>query len=50
MMVVQIRRQMFSNYSVPGHSRFEKALLHLAREVRPQRERGLAQQAFKLVS
>src|SRR3984893_12038556 len=30
---------------LPGHGRFEKVLLHLAREVRPQCERGLAQQA-----
>ena len=30
------------------HSGFEKVLLHIAREVRPQCERGLAQQAFEL--
>jgi|SRR5580704_11907338 hypothetical protein len=50
MVVVQVRSQMVSNYNFVSHSRFEKALLHLARQVRPQCERGLAQQAFKFVS
>jgi hypothetical protein len=36
MVVVQVRSQMVSNDNVPGHSRFEKILLHVAREVRPQ--------------
>ena len=30
MVVVQIRRQVFPDYNVPGHSRFEKVLLHVA--------------------
>ncbi|MBR1226824.1 MULTISPECIES: hypothetical protein [unclassified Bradyrhizobium] len=50
MVVVQVRRQMFSDDNVPGHSGFEKVLLHVAREVRPQCERGLAQQALELES
>jgi hypothetical protein len=36
MVVVQVRSQMVSNNNVPGHSRFEKALLYVARELRPQ--------------
>jgi hypothetical protein len=35
MVVVQVRSQMVSNDNVAGHSGFEKALLHVAREVRP---------------
>jgi hypothetical protein len=50
MVVVQVRSQMVSNYNFVSHSRFKKALLHVARQVRPQCERGLAQQAFKFVS
>ena len=50
MVVVQVRSQMVSNYNVIGHSRFEKILLHVARQVCPQCERGLAQQAFEFVS
>ena len=50
MVVVQVRSRMVSNYNFPGHGRFEKVLLHLAREVRLQCERGLAQQAFEFVS
>ena len=34
---------MVSNYEVLGHGRFEKILLHVARQVCPQRKRGLAQ-------
>jgi hypothetical protein len=50
MVIMQVRSQMVSNYNFPGHGRFEKVLLHLAREVRPQCEHGLAQQAFEFVS
>ncbi|HXN69309.1 MAG TPA: hypothetical protein VN926_16870 [Bradyrhizobium sp.] len=50
MVVVQVRSQMVSNYNFASHSRFEKALLHVARQVRPQCEHGLAQQAFEFVS
>lgn len=50
MVVVQVRRQMFSHSNVTGHSGFEQVLLHVAREVRPQCERGLAQQALELKS
>ena len=50
MVVVQVRSQMVSNYNVPGYSRLENALLHVAREVCPQCERGLTQQAFEFVS
>jgi hypothetical protein len=50
MVVVQVQSQMASNYNVPGHSGFEKVLLYVAREVRPQCERRLAQQAFELES
>jgi hypothetical protein len=41
---------MVSNDNFPGHSRFKESLLHVAREVRPQCDRGLAQQAFEFVS
>jgi hypothetical protein len=41
MMVMQVRRQMVSNDGIPGHSRFEKCLLHVAGKVRPQCERRL---------
>jgi hypothetical protein len=50
MVVVQVRSQMVSNYNFAGHGRFENFLLHVARKVRPQYERGLAQQAFEFVS
>ena len=43
MVVVQVRSQMVSNDNFPCHSSFEKALLHVAREVGPQYERGFAQ-------
>ena len=33
MVVVQVRSQMVSNYNVPGYSRLENVLLHVAREV-----------------
>jgi len=50
MVVVQVRSQMVSDYNFPAHGRFEKALLHVSREVRPQGERGLPQEAFEFVS
>ncbi len=50
MVVVQVQSQMASHYIVPGHGGFEKLLLHVASKVRPQCERGLAQQAFELES
>ena len=50
MVIVQVRSQMVSNYNVIGHSRFEKILLHVARQACPQCDRGLAQQAFEFVS
>lgn len=50
MVIVKVRSQMVSSNNVPAHSRFEKALLHVAREVRPQSKRGLAQKAFEFVS
>ncbi|MBR1215998.1 hypothetical protein [Bradyrhizobium sp. JYMT SZCCT0180] len=50
MVVVQVRRQMFSDYNVTGHSGFEQVLLHVARKLRPQCEHGLAQQALELES
>ena len=49
MMIVQVRSQMVSKDDFPGHGLFEKALLHVAWKVRPQSERGPAQQAFELV-
>ncbi len=50
MVVVQVRSQVISNYRVLAYGRFEKRFLHVAREIRPQRERGPAQQAFEFVS
>ena len=50
MVIVQVRSQVVSNYYVPSHGHFEKSLLHVAREVRPQCEHGSPQQAFKFVS
>ena len=47
---MQVRSQMVSNYDVLGHGCFEKIFLHLARLVRPQCERGFAQQAFEFMS
>jgi hypothetical protein len=41
---------MVSYYNFASHGGFEKALLHVARQVRPQGKRGLAQQAFEFVS
>ena len=49
MVIVKVRSQMVSSNNVPAYSRFEKALLHVAREVRPQSKRGLAQKAFEFV-
>jgi hypothetical protein len=47
MVEVQVRSQMVSNDDFACHSRLEKTLLHVAGQVRPQCERGLAQQAFE---
>ena len=40
---------MVSIYSFVADSRFKKDLLHIPREVRPQCEHGLTQQAFEFV-
>ena len=49
MVIVQVRSQMVSQDNFAGHGLFEKALLHIAWKVRPQRKCGPAQQAFKFV-
>lgn len=49
MVIVQVRSQMVSKDDFSGHGLFEKAFLHVARQVRPQRKRGAAQQAFEFV-
>jgi hypothetical protein len=49
MVIVQIRSQVVSKDNFPGYGLFEKALLHVAWQVRPQRKRGPAQQAFEFV-
>jgi hypothetical protein len=49
MVIVQVRSQMVSQDDFPGYGLFEKALLHVAWQVRPQGERGPAQQAFEFV-
>jgi hypothetical protein len=49
MVVVQVRSQMVSKDNFPRHGLLEKALLHVAWKVRPQGERGPAQQAFEFV-
>ena len=49
MVIVQVRSQMVSKDDFSCHGPFEKAFLHVAWKVRPQRERGPAQQAFEFV-
>ena len=43
MVVMQVRRQVIANDIVASPGRLEQALLHIPRQIGPQRKRGPAQ-------